>query len=275
MPNWLPWVLLFLGVSLVGLAVWYVRHRAARRKVYEELAADRARVVEKYPPRLSPEVPEPPHDAFVAEPIVRVPHFLDEESFRVIREECLANLGKAERSFLPKHKKGGTLSYESIQRHAPAALAFYHAPAIREYLSRVVGASLEPTADHDQSSCSVLYYTEGGDHINWHFDHNFYRGRHFTVLLSVCNRGKEGGLSAGKLQQKRQDGTVLDYDTSENVLVIFEGAKVLHRASPTADGDQRIMLSMTFGTDPRIGPVREAARRVKDTAYYGLRALWD
>jgi hypothetical protein len=35
------------------------------------------------------------------------------------------------------------------------------------------------------------------------------------------------------------------------------------------------MLSMTFCTDPRIHPVKELARRVKDTAYYGPRALID
>lgn len=32
---------------------------------------------------------------------------------------------------------------------------------------------------------------------------------------------------------------------------------------------------MTFATDPRTGVVKEVARRVKDTAFFGLRALWD
>jgi hypothetical protein len=35
------------------------------------------------------------------------------------------------------------------------------------------------------------------------------------------------------------------------------------------------MLSMTLCTDPRIHPLKELVRRVKDTAYYGLRALID
>ena len=35
------------------------------------------------------------------------------------------------------------------------------------------------------------------------------------------------------------------------------------------------MLSMTLCTDPGINPIKELARRVKDTAYYGPRALID
>jgi hypothetical protein len=41
------------------------------------------------------------------------------------------------------------------------------------------------------------------------------------------------------------------------------------------EGDERILLSMTFCTDPRTDALRDLARRVKDTAYYGVRALVD
>jgi hypothetical protein len=75
--------------------------------------------------------------------------------------------------------------------------------------------------------------------------------------------------------QRTKAGEVIECDTSEGVLVLFEGARVFHRASPVAEGDLRVMLSMTFCTDPRIHPVKELARRVKDTAYYGPRALID
>ncbi len=82
-------------------------------------------------------------------------------------------------------------------------------------------------------------------------------------------------MSSSSLLRKEKDGTVVPVDTSENTLVLFEGTRVLHRASPASDGDLRIILSMTFCTDPRVGCFSEGVRRVKDTAYYGLRALWD
>jgi hypothetical protein len=50
---------------------------------------------------------------------------------------------------------------------------------------------------------------------------------------------------------------------------------VLHKVSPTSAGDTRIALSMTFNTDPRIGLLAELARRVKDTAFFGVKALLD
>jgi hypothetical protein len=138
-----------------------------------------------------------------------------------------------------------------------------------------VGVSLQPTADHDQSSCSLLYYDQAGDHIGWHYDHNFYRGRHFTILLSLINRSAAGGgCSAGRLQRRR-DGKNEEIATPENTLVVFEGARVLHRATPVQEDEQRVMLSMTLCTDPHIGPARELVRRVKDTAYFGPRILID
>ena len=148
------------------------------------------------------------------------------------------------------------------------------ADELREWVSAVTGTRVQPTPDQDQSSLSLLCYREAGDHINWHYDHNFYRGRHFTVLLSLANESLTGGISQSQLMRKTA-GNEEKVDTSANVLVLFEGAKVLHRASPTAKGDLRIMLSMTFCTDPRISPFKEVARRFKDTAFYGIRALWD
>ena len=63
-------------------------------------------------------------------------------------------------------------------------------------------------------------------------------------------------------------------ETPENTLVLFEGARVLHRVSPAAAGDLRIVLSMTFNTDPRISLRGEVMRRCKDVAFYGLGVLW-
>ena len=66
----------------------------------------------------------------------------------------------------------------------------------------------------------------------------------------------------------------MEVDTSENTFVVFEGGKVLHRATPTEAGDLRIMLSMTFNTVPKISAWGEIKRRIKDTAFFGLKVLW-
>jgi hypothetical protein len=95
------------------------------------------------------------------------------------------------------------------------------------------------------------------------------------VLLVLVNRSAGGGLSQARLERQVADGTVRTIDMPDNTVVVFEGAHVRHRVTPTAEGDLRVVLSMTYCADPRISWSLELARRVKDTAYYGIRALWD
>jgi hypothetical protein len=137
-----------------------------------------------------------------------------------------------------------------------------------------VSVKVDPTPLHDQSSLSVLVYDRPGDHIGWHYDHNFYRGRHFTLLLPIVNTGRsEGGISHARLSAKI-DGAECEIGTPPNTLVLFEGAKVLHKVSPILDGERRVVISMTYCTDARASGVQAVARRLKDTAFFGVRALW-
>jgi len=106
---------------------------------------------------------------------------------RIVAE--IEALGDVERSYLPVHKQGGTVAYEYLRAHAPTAVALYQSAAMRQLIARIVGLDVEPTPLNDKSSCSVLYYVKPGDHIGWHYDHNFYKGRHFTVLLPLANHG--------------------------------------------------------------------------------------
>lgn len=253
----------------------FLRHRIRRNQTLAHLAEQRASwVLNRYVQIASTADRQVLAQSFSSERLVRIDHFLFCESLQSLRFEAEENIPRMVPSYIPTHKKGKTLSYENIQRYAHGCLGLYHSPELREWVCEITGENVFPTPDQDQSSLSVLCYNEPGDHINWHYDHNFYRGRHFTVLLSLANQSASGGVSQSHLMRTTPLGEEC-IDTSPNVLVIFEGAKVLHRASPTATGDLRIMLSMTFCTDSSTNPLKEFARRVKDTAFYGIRALWD
>jgi hypothetical protein len=197
---------------------------------------------------------------------------LQPEIFSQISAEVSA-LIETERSYLPAHKKGGTVAYSTLRGKAPTLIGQYHSKEMRRLVSRIVGVDVQPTPLHDESSCSVLFYEKPGDHINWHYDHNFYRGRHFTVLIPVVNRGREGGLSAARLLAK-QGGRDVEVATPPNRLILFEGAKVRHKVAPIGEGERRAVWSMTYCTDPRNSAFQGVARRVKDTAFFGLRSLW-
>ena len=57
-------------------------------------------------------------------------------------------------------------------------------------------------------------------------------------------------------------------------MIVFEGAKVRHKVTPIGEGEKRVIWSMTYCADPRNSVLQGMARRVKDTAFFGLRALW-
>jgi len=274
--------LVFVTLLLTTLIGWRLlsRHRLERARILSELARHRKAVTDHPEPRLASSVPSRAlRDRFARERIIVIDDFLDRESLAEMQQECLRSGNMVERSYIPGHKKGGTLSYEAVHRHAPNCLAFYHSSALREHLGQIVGTAIETTPDHDQSSCSLLYYDRPGDHIGWHYDYNFYRGRHFTVLLSLFNRAEQeqsgsSPTSTGNLQCKK-NGRLSTLPTVENSLVIFEGQRVFHRATAVSENQLRVMLSMTFCTDPRTNRLKELARRLKDTAYFGTRVLFD
>lgn len=265
-----------IAVAVSVLVVRLIRHRLKRRRTLADLAAQRSTSISQYPVSIDATGDRQAlAGEFASQYIVRIDRFVTPDYLQSLRREAEANVSRMTPSFIPTHKKGRTLSYEAIHRHAPGCLSFYHSPAVQEWVASVVGMPVYPTPDGDQSSLSVLCYSEKGDHINWHYDHNFYRGRHFTVLLSLANEASGGGASQSTLMRKLPGGAEQKFDTAPNTLMIFEGARVLHRASPTAEGDLRIMLSMTYCADPRTNWLKEFARRIKDTAFYGIRALWD
>ena len=158
-----------------------------------------------------------------------LPDFLPPHTFAALRAEA-ERLSDPERNYVPAHKKGGTIAYETLIQAAPGIVSLYHSSDLLGLASRLVGIWVGPTPIHDQSSLSLLVYNKPGDHIGWHFDHNFYRGRHFTLLLALVNTGQAaGGLSHAMFER----GSAAARSRSArrpNTLVIFEGALVQHES---------------------------------------------
>jgi len=244
--------------------------KANRLRLYRQLEGLQQQILVSTPSVAFDAADPPPQ---FDELLAQIDKALPEATFETIRAE-VEQLVTTERSYLPTHKKGGTVAYETLCNQAPAVISVYLNPEFHAFLSRIVGEPLKPTPINDQSSCSILFYEKPGDHIGWHYDHNFYRGRHFTVLVPIVNRGHStGGLSEARLQARMARGDI-SLPTPPNSLVIFEGGKVLHKVTPIADGERRIILSMTFCTDPSSTLMQGLKRRIKDTAFFGVRALW-
>jgi hypothetical protein len=267
--------LIILGSIGFLLLLMYQRHRHQRLALYTRLALQRTAHGGPDMPGISKPATPLLATEFAAERLIRIANFLPEETLASLQAEAAAGRSQSERSYIPAYKQGGTLSYERMHTLAPRSLGLYHSEALRQWVSRVVETEVFPTCDYDQSSCVLLYYDHAGDHIGWHYDQNFYKGRRFTVLLAVHNSAADGGFSAGNLQHRQASGQVVSVDTSPNTLVLFEGARVRHCVTPVAPGDTRVMLSFTYCSNPQLGRFQEVTRRFKDVGLYGLRALWD
>jgi hypothetical protein len=206
------------------------------------------------------------------ERLVVIDQFLPEPSFRALVDAVL-KYRDGQRVHIVGHKRGETIGYEEVRNRFRPIAEFYHSQDLKTAISRRIGATVVSTPMHDQSSCSVLIYDEPGDRIGWHYDYNFYNGRHFTVLLSLVNEHRfQPGLSSASLRT-RKNGLVKVIPTPPNTLVLFEGAYVYHGVTALGPDERRIILSMTFCTDPATTAVKDLARRVKDIAYFGVSAL--
>jgi hypothetical protein len=205
--------------------------------------------------------------------IAVIPGFADPRVFAVLQSAVLRR-PPGKRVHIPTHKRGVTIPYAEIQRSYPEIARFYQNESLACRISETVRVGLLHTPLHDQSSCSVLIYDQPGDRIGWHYDHNFYNGRHFTALLPLVNEHvSERRLSSAELMVRTRRGDIT-VPTPPNSLVLFEGAFVRHTVTPLGSDERRVILSMTFCSNPTTGPLRDLQRRFKDIAYLGLRALW-
>jgi hypothetical protein len=77
-----------------------------------------------------------------------VPDLLPAQIFATLKAESEHAVTR-ERSFVPTHKKGGTVAYESLIASVPAIPALYHCTDLHDFISRLVGVRVQPSTDHD------------------------------------------------------------------------------------------------------------------------------
>ncbi|MFH0352277.1 MAG: 2OG-Fe(II) oxygenase [Chromatiales bacterium] len=176
------------------------------------------------------------------------------------------------RNYLPKHKKGGSVSRFVLDRMAPAFESLYTLPEFTQGLSYITGRSLLPCPGDDPHTYALYCYTEPGDHIGWHYDTSYYRGLRYTVLLGLVDRSS----SRLEYQLYRDDPgretESLSLALAPGMLVVFNGDKLYHRVTPLRQGEERIVLTMEYVTDARMSATRRFISNMKDAiAYFGFR----
>lgn len=180
------------------------------------------------------------------------------------------------RNYIPGHKKGGSVSYYTVQQKAPAFLDVYQSESFRAFLNRLTGAAVMLCPENDPHSCALYYYTEAGDHIGFHYDTSYYKGARYTVLMGLVDRSTDCKLVCelykGHPTKPQQH---LELITEPGDMVIFNGDKLWHAVTPLGEGEERIVLTMEYVTNPEMGAFKRFYSNLKDSfAYFGLKTVF-
>jgi len=179
------------------------------------------------------------------------------------------------RNYIPRHKKGGSVSHFDIAAGGPALLALYRSEALRAALSRLVRAPLQLCPDEDPHACALYFYTEAGDHMGHHYDTSYYRGARYTVLVGLVQASSSRLLCRLHTRESGRAARDLAVETTPGSLVLFNGDAIYHGVSPLRAGDRRVVLTLEYVTSREMGRVQRAVSNLKDAfAYFGVRSLW-
>jgi hypothetical protein len=179
------------------------------------------------------------------------------------------------RNYIPRHKKGGSVSHHTLRAEAPSILALYHAPAFVEFVRAITGREAAPCPTRDPHACALYFYTEPGDHIGFHYDTSYYRGARYTVLVGLIERSSSRLVC--QLHRRDPSRTPVDrsYATDPGTVVLFNGDTLWHAITPLGEGEERVSLTLEYVTDPGMHPLKRVFSDLKDAfAYFGLRQVF-
>lgn len=204
-----------------------------------------------------------------------VPEFLSDGAVGALVDDARGLEPGLNRSYVPRHKKGGSVSAFAIAEDGPALLALYRSERFRRFLSDLVGAPLQCCPEEDPHACALYFYTEPGDHIGFHFDTSYYKGARYTVLLGLIERSSSRLLCQLYKRQPQRQPVDLQLATHPGTLILFNGDKLWHAVSPLGDGEERVSLTLEYVTDPSMHPAKRLFSNLKDAfAYFGLKAVF-
>jgi hypothetical protein len=178
------------------------------------------------------------------------------------------------RRHLPGYKKSGSVVAYAIRHHAPEIVAMYRAPALLALMRALTDKPLVHCPDDDPHACALYYYTEPGDRMGPHVDRCAYQqGSCHTVLVPVVD-DSSARLMCEPFYDVPGRAETLMLTTRPGSVVIFNGCNNRHSVTPIRAGERRIVLSMSFVTDPTTG-WRRTRENIKDAiAYFGFKSVF-
>ncbi|MGA2243559.1 MAG: 2OG-Fe(II) oxygenase [Verrucomicrobiota bacterium] len=216
------------------------------------------------------------HEVYLAQDeFLVVDDFLSPEIMGRWGEQLEALKPHIHRNFIPKHKKGGSVGYDTVRASAPAINAVYQSRALVAFLKKITGAEMQECPSSDPHRCALYAYTEEGDHIGWHYDTSYYKDRRWTLLVGFKDNSSSQLVCKLHTRNPGHAEVNLALKVAPGTLVLFNGDKVYHAVTPTRAGEERYMISMQYVTDAGMNPFMRFVSNMKDSiAYFGLKEVF-
>ena len=198
---------------------------------------------------------------------------------RVLSEIATA---RARRVRIPLIHSAEHTGWRTLQRVSPHSAALYRSRVFLDWMSQLVDRRLQLKDEADDHACATYEYTRRGDHVAPHYDTcGCADGASYTQLLSLSDRSSQRLVvdlhtrDGGRVERR-------EIRTPTGTLVVFCGSKVLHSVTPLGAGERRIILSMSYASDPSMKPWQRLFENVKDAVLYfgpstlvrGFRSRW-
>jgi len=208
--------------------------------------------------------------------------FVQVENFlpRSLADEMLDTLPQLDplvhRNYIPRHKKGGSVSRFDLDASAPRFAELYNAPALTDFLEAISGQELSRCPSDDPHTYALYYYTEPGDHIGYHYDTSYYRGARFTVLIGLVAAPSCKLECRLHTKNPAHEVETLSADLQPGMLILFNGDKLYHKVTPLAGNERRVALTFEYLTDTRMHPFLRFVSNMKDSiAYFGFKQVFN
>lgn len=196
--------------------------------------------------------------------IIVIDNFLSNDYFMFLNSQFNGKKFKSKDVLL---RKASGIDFFNLHNNSEYTgfLELFYSNEILNTLTDTLKKPIQRPPLNDANACSLLIYSNKGDHIDWHLDYSNYNGDRFVVLLTLVNENKtKDGLSENEFQyiynsgranamnesnktgEKESDKNTYTLKMKPNTLVIFKGSEIKHKSTAIGDGEKRILLSMVF-----------------------------
>jgi len=172
-------------------------------------------------------------------------------------------------------RKGGSVSRFSLDRVAPFYSRIYLAPAWIQWLADLTGEVLQPCPARDPHAYALYWYSEPGDYITDHYDTSFYCGKRYTALVGIRDTSTSRLVYRLHRRERGRRAVTGSIATKPGTFVFFDGDRLYHGITPLGPGEERVVLTLEYVTDPRMRPWHRFVSDMKDAiSYFGFRQVF-